>query len=109
MLKFTSTATGDVTMLDAHAEQLLTLIGKEKGERGVITVAEMAEAITRLQAAGAQDRHARQSEDVEPTGEDENDEQDARSNQVGLSQRAFPLIEMLKRALAEGEPVLWGI
>ena len=45
MIKFSCAATGDVAMLDAHAELLLSLIGREKGERGAIAVADMADAI----------------------------------------------------------------
>lgn len=94
-------------MLTAHAAQILSILGKEIGERGVITVAEMPDAIARLQLAGGQDRHARQTDDAQSSVE--GDDPILQSNQVGLAQRAFPLVEMLRHALAAGEPVLWGL
>lgn len=106
MIRFSCSATGEVNMLDVHAEMLLTAIGKTLGERGVITPAEMPSAIAALESAGQQDRHARQDEEVES---DESDEDEMHSNQVGLSQRAFPLVEMMKRALEADVSIIWGI
>lgn len=107
MFKFTCSATGEVQMLSVNARQLLELIGKEPGERGVITVAEMPAAIARLQSASEKDRHQRLTE--EPVPEKEGDEAELHFNQVGLGQRAFPMVEMLKRAHAAGAPILWGM
>lgn len=106
MIRFSSNATGDVQMLRAHAEVLLAAIGKELGERGVITPAEMPAAIAALESAGQRDRHDRQVLEAE---EDESEDDDLNSNQVGLSQRAFPLVEMMKRAQAEDASIVWGI
>ncbi|MGE4071386.1 MAG: DUF1840 domain-containing protein [Lysobacterales bacterium] len=108
MIKFSCSATGDVQMLQAHAEMLLQAIGKELGERGVITPAEMPAAIAALTAAGERDRHQRADEESDSNdGDDEG--KDVNANQVGLSQRAFPLVEMLKRALEADKPVVWGL
>ncbi len=107
MFKFTCSATGELQMLGVNARQLLELIGKEPGERGVITVEEMPAAIAQLQSAGERDRHQRLAE--EPVPEKDGDEPEMHFNQVGLGQRAFPMVEMLKRAHAAGAPILWGV
>jgi hypothetical protein len=108
MIKFSCSATGDVQMLQPHAEMLLQAIGKELGERGVITPAEMPAAIAALTAAGERDRHRREDEESDSKDDDDKD-QDVNANQVGLSQRAYPLVEMLKRALEADKSVMWGL
>ena len=50
-LTFTSKVSASITMLDANAEQVLELIGKERGERGVITADEAPACIEKLKAA----------------------------------------------------------
>ena len=107
MIRFRSPAAGDVQMLDAHGRQLLSIIGKTDSERGVITPAEMAEAIDRLQAASRQDFRAHEQAIVAEEQDDDGSEQDM--DRVGLAQRCFPLVQMFKRAQAAGKPVLWGV
>ena len=107
MFKFTCSATGELQMLSLNARHLLELIGKVPDERGVITVAEMPAAIARLQSAGERDRHQRLAD--EPSPEKDGDAAELHFNQVGLGQRAFPMVEMLKRAHAAGVPILWGV
>ena len=61
MVTFRCKVAGDVPMLDAHAEQLLTLLGKGGQRKGILTAEELPEAIARLRRAGAADAgpHAR--------------------------------------------------
>ncbi len=108
MIKFSGTASGEVQMLDAHAKHLLALIGKDASTQGVISPQEMDLAIQRLSAAGREDVLQAQREQAEAQQEND-DEDELPPERVGLTQRAFPLIEMLKRAQAAGEPVLWGL
>ncbi len=108
MIHFRSPATGDVQMLEAHGRHLLSVIGKSDSERGVITPAEMAEAINRLEAASRQDLQDHEQA-VRAQTEQDDDEVRVEPDRVGLAQRSFPLVQMLKRALAAGEPVLWGV
>ncbi|MBL8488309.1 MAG: DUF1840 family protein, partial [Rhodocyclaceae bacterium] len=56
MFVFRSEAAPDIMMFGEVAKRLLELIGKEAGDRGVITVEQMPEAIARLRAAIAEDR-----------------------------------------------------
>ena len=91
--KFKSKAAGDVIMLQPQGEQLLRLIGREPAAKGIIEVAEMPAAIRALQDAAAQ------GDTAEADGE----------HGVGLKQRVWPMIEMMKRTHAAGEPIVWGV
>ena len=103
MVKFSSKVTGSFEMLDQHAEQVLAVIGKEVGERGIITREQVPGAIAALRAASARaGEAARRARDA---ANDDGDEEAP----VSLGQRAFPLIDMLERAQAADEPVLWGV
>jgi hypothetical protein len=103
MYRFRSQATGDVLMMQATGDVVLRLLGREPAERGIIEVAHMADAIARLQAASAASAAA---PDAAP-GDDAADDDAQRG--VGLRQRLWPMIEMLRRAQAAGEPVVWGV
>jgi Domain of unknown function (DUF1840) len=94
--KFKSAATGDLIMLGAHGDQLLKLLGREPAPRGIIEVADMPAASAALLAAITQD---------ETPPEDDEAAQPA----VGLRQRLWPMIEMLRRAQEGHAPVVWGV
>ena len=96
--KFKSKAAGDLIMLEPHGDQVLRLIGREPAARGIIEVAAMAAAIAALQAAVAADEAAPADDDEEQAG-----------RSVALRQRVWPMVEMLKRALSEQQPVVWGV
>ena len=100
-ITFKTRASGDLTMLDANARQVLEIIGKEFGVRGVITAAEAPQAIALLQAAIAAQGGER--------GPDEEAEPVAARNYVALKTRVWPFIEMLERAQADSKDILWGV
>lgn len=98
---FKTKASGDVTLLDANAQQILALIGKDFGVRGVITAAEAGAAAAKLVAAvAAQGADGGPDEDADP---------EAARAYVPLKTRAQPFIEMLERAHARGADILWGV
>jgi hypothetical protein len=92
--KFKSKAAGDVSMLQPHGDQLMRLIGREPAAKGIIETADMPAAIRALQEAAAQAQS--------PTDSDG-------ERAVGLKQRVWPMVEMMKRAHAAGEPIVWGV
>jgi len=94
LYKFKSKAAGDVIMLQAHGDQLLRLIGREPAAKGIIEPANMPAAMGALQQAAAQAQAASDAD-----GE----------RGVGLKQRVWPMIEMMKRAHAADEPIVWGV
>ena len=105
MIRFSSPTSGDVQMLDAHAKQLLDVIGKSAGERGVITAGEIPGALAALRSAIAKDapQHVRDDETDDP------EERERQAQDVSLARRAFPLVDMLERAARKGKDVTWGL
>jgi len=93
--KFKSKAAGDVIMLAGNGDQLLRALGREPAAKGIIEPAHMPAAIAALQAAIAADEQPPENED--------------KPAPVGLRQRFWPMVEMLRRAQAAAEPVVWGV
>ena len=87
-------------MLDANAKELLDILGKTMGPRGVITATEAPECVALLRAAiGNQTK----------IPDDDEEDVPAMQKRVPLSTRAFPLMEMLEKSHAKGADILWGI
>ena len=101
---FKSGVCADVMMFGDVAKQMMEIIDKELGARGVISVEQMPEAIARLKQAVAEDRRLRQGRRDD---DDENDEE--RRERVSISQRALPLIELLECSLRQDRAVTWGV
>lgn len=97
--KFKSRATGDLIMTQPVGERVLGLIGKERTPQGIIEVAQMPAAIGALESAVA-------AESPRAAGDD--DGAGGTGDRVGLRQRVWPMVEMMKRAMAEEEPITWG-
>ena len=106
LYKFKSKASGDVIMVGPNGEQLLRVLGREPAAQGIIETAAMPAAIAALQAAVAEEERRRegagaQASPAGPAGP-------AAGDGVSLRQRVWPMLEMLQRAHAAGEPVVWG-
>jgi len=99
--KFRSQATGDVIMLGPHGDHFLSVLGREPSTQGIIEVAAMPDALKRIEAAIATDEAAQ----AQPAGS----EDAPASEPVGLRQRLWPMVEMLREAQAAGEPIVWGV
>jgi hypothetical protein len=108
--KFKSKATGDLIMLGPNGDQLLRLLGREPGPKGIFEPADMPALITTLKAAVQADEVARAEAraGADGTAEAAADEPAAQA-QVSLRQRVWPMVEMLGRAQAAGQPVVWGV
>ena len=99
MYKFKSQATGDLIMTQPVGDRVLSLIGKATTPQGIIDVDQMAAAASALEAAVAAES---------PKPADDADEGSLRADTVSLRQRVWPMVEMLKRASAENQPITWG-
>ena len=113
LITFKSKAAADILMYEEHAKRLLDLLDKDS-KRGVITVAETASAIEKLQAEIAADRAHHQSHEIEHDiqahhGEAGDDNDHEQVEQVTFSTRAYPLLEMLRAAHQHGRDVMWGV
>jgi hypothetical protein len=102
--KFRSKAAGDVVMLGANGDQLLRALGREPAAKGIIEVAAMPAAIAALERAVA-DEEARGAGDE---NDDAGDEPHT-TRGIGLRQRVWPMVEMMRRSQAAGEPIVWGV
>jgi hypothetical protein len=100
-ITFTSKASGDVTMLDAHVKALFDILEREAAPRGVITAAQAPLCIKRIRAAI-------DARGAEP-GPDPAAQPDAARDFVALRTRLWPFLEMLERAQAKGADILWGV
>ncbi len=103
---FRSRAAGEIVMMGDTAQRLLALIGKPMAERGVIPADQIADAIERLTGAVEQEKRlggTRQEEGGTGDGDL------AAEPPVGLAQRAFPLVAMLRAAQRSGADVTWGV
>ena len=106
LYRFKSQASADVVMLETNARQLLDIIGKSAASAGVITVDQMAGAISSLEAAVA--REARDGKRNHDPNAVEDHDAEAEAQHVGLYQRATPLLNMLRESLAERKDIVWG-
>ena len=94
LVRFLSSATGELLMFADVAKTLLQAIGKETTARGTFTQAEMQAAAETLR----QFVHGTES----PAPEDDTEEASAQSPAVGLGPRAWPLVDMLERTGRSG-------
>ena len=112
LYKFKSKATGDLIMLEPQGKQILRLIGKEPGPKGIILPNEMLLAIDALHAAVAQEELAHQAAKDAAQAASEHDVTVPAADglrTISLKQRVVPFIDMLRRAHAEDKEVVWGV
>jgi len=102
LVTFSSKAGGDVLMLGEHAKPILVLAGKIAEDpfpvRGVFCVDQLPEAIQRLEGGVANETLAEVDEETIPS---------PFLLPVSLRQRAFPLLDLMRKAQKSGKPVLW--
>jgi hypothetical protein len=106
MYRFKSKADGDLLMMAPIGDQILRIIGREPAPQGIIEVSAIPGAIAALEqaiaAADAERKRAR-------AAGLEDDDESAGGVAVGLGQRAWPLLEMMRRSLAERADIVWGV
>ena len=100
MYRFKSRADADLLMMAPIGEQILRIIGKEPAAQGIIASADLPAAIAALEVAIAAAEMASKGSD---------DEDDGGAVAVGLGQRAWPMLEMMRRSLAARADIVWGV
>ncbi|MBK6355916.1 MAG: DUF1840 domain-containing protein [Betaproteobacteria bacterium] len=105
LVRFLSSETGEILMFADAARPLLQVLGKATSARGTFTQAEMASAAQTLR-----DAVKRADAPPPPPDEDERDETGKKKEPVvAMSQRAWPMIDMLERT-SKGGPkanIVW--
>ena len=102
--KFRSKAAGDTVMLGPQGDQFLRAIGREPASKGILEVEAMPAALAALQQAIEQDDAARAQQP-----EDEALLEAAGQDPIALRRRLWAMVEMIRRAQAADEPVVWGV
>jgi len=104
LITFQSPATPDVVMLRDLAQYLLGLVGKRLNTRGVILHDELPRAISRLEAAISDDEKAEiVLESLQYSRERR------QGSGSGLSQRAWPFLDMMREASKQNADIIWGL
>ena len=107
MYQFKSRATGDLIMLKANGQQVLSLIGKEDcAAKGILLPKQMTAAVVALQAAVAQEEAelAQRVQAAKAKGE-----APPRPQGISLRQRVAPLITMMQRCQKADAEIVWGV
>jgi hypothetical protein len=104
--KFKSKAAGDVIMTGPAGDELLRALGRAPVPKGIFEPADMPALTTAIEQAIATDEQARAVAEAQAAAE-------GRAlpprREVSLRQRAWPLVEMMRRAHKAGEPIVWGV
>lgn len=88
-------------MLRDLAQYLLGLIGKRLDHQGVIAHDDLPEAIRRLETAIEDDAQSGTAHETSVLQADR--------RKAGLSQRAWPFLDMLREARRQNADILWGL
>lgn len=99
--KFKSKASGDLIMLGPNGDAMLRILGREPQPSGIIEPAAMAGAIGAIERALAQAKADQTAAGASPAT--------SSGSGVSLQQRLWPMLEMLRRAQAATEPIVWGV
>jgi hypothetical protein len=106
LYKFKSKAAGDLIMLEPNGRQVLGIIGKDPGPKGIILPQEMPGAVSALEQAIAQEEadHKAAVERAQAEGKAA-----PKFEAVSLRQRAVPFIDMLRRCAKAEAEIVWGV
>jgi hypothetical protein len=107
--RFRSKATGDLVMMGPVGDRILRLMGREPAPQGIIEVAALPAAIAALEQAVAADEAGRGANAQADADDGSGEGKGAGADKVSLRQRAWPLLEMMKRSQREGHDLVWGV
>lgn len=111
LYRFKARNTGDVVMLEPNGRQLLEIIGKDPGPKGIVLAAQMPAAMAALEAAIARDEAEERERQAEA-------ERKAKAGEavsinpppgVTLRHRALPLMQMMAFCHRQGDDIVWGV
>ena len=112
LYKFKSQATSDLIMLEPDGKRLLTIIRNDDSSKGILTPAQLPQAIKALEAAIALEE-VRIGDALSVQKEASSNPQARMSSRehetVSLRRRAQPMLEMLRRSLSAQTDVVWGV
>ena len=104
LVTFRTKRHANITMFGDVAKQLLELMGHSGRVPSAIAAEDVPAALARLEAAVAQRRAL---DAAEPPDDERRDARDDEPRRVTVSQRAVPLLELLRTAVANKTEVMW--
>ncbi|MEO8297327.1 MAG: DUF1840 domain-containing protein [Burkholderiales bacterium] len=106
LYKFKSKAAGDLIMTQPVGDRIMGLLDREPTAQGIFLPEQMPAAIAALEAAIAAEEaeHAQTQALASAEGRGP-----LPRREISLRQRAWPLIEMLRRCQAAGHEIVWGV
>lgn len=110
LVTFRTKAYADITMFGDVAKQLISLMGHSGTIPSAIKADHVPEALARLQSAMEQRRAADAAEAAEADAVERDRTRDdyGAPRKVTLSQRAVPLLDLLRAAVAKNADVTWS-
>lgn len=113
LYKFKTRNGGDVIMTQPVGDQVLKAAGREPAAAGVFEPEAMGAAIASIEAAIAAEEaalaEAQREHAARVAAGEAGTGKPPSAPSVSLRQRAWPLLEMLRRARADGERIVWGV
>ena len=107
--RFKSKAAGDLVMMGPVGDRVLQLMGREPAPKGIIEAAALPGAIAALEQAVAADEAGRGGNAQADADDGSGDGKAGGADKVSLRQRAWPLLEMMRRSQREGHDIVWGV
>jgi hypothetical protein len=106
LYKFKSKAAGDVIMTTPVGDRLLRVLGREPQAQGIFLATDLPALMQVLELAIEHEEQERQrlEADCEANGQPTPPRE-----AVSLRQRAWPLIEMMRRSQGAGKDIVWGV
>lgn len=114
LFKFKSKASADLIMLEADGRRILKAMLDDDPVQGIVLAADLPQALSRLELAVAQDEalyklRAEKAAARRGGQESVEDEQELAVPAIRLAQRAAPMLQMIRRCMAEQADLVWGV
>lgn len=106
LYKFKSKAAGDVIMTQPVGDRVLQAMGRAPAPQGIFLAEDLPALISTLEQAIDDEERARERLQAEAKARGETPPP---REAVTLRQRAWPLIEMMKRAQQADKEIVWGV
>jgi len=113
LFKFKSKACADLIMLEADGRRVLKAMLGDDPVRGIVLAVDLPQALARLEAAVTQDEALRklqaQKAAARQAGQESAEDKEAALPAIRLAQRAAPMLQMIRRCMAEQADLVWGV
>jgi len=114
LFKFKSKACADLIMLEQDGRRILKAMLGDDPTQGIVVVADLPQALARLDAAVAQDEALRKTRAEKAAARDASQDAAEEAEEpalpaIRLAQRANPMQQMLRRCMAEQADLVWCV